>query len=114
MREVPLADDSLVGAVDIPAPAVKTAFELGCPAIRARGSQLRAAMKAGVVVGTDIALRDTGDDEGIRADVVDVIVTDLRDVLFPAGKLPGSGPQAIELSLGISGLQIAVGRDVPV
>src|SRR5262249_49911644 len=91
MGEVPLTDDALVGTVDVPAPAVKAALELRRVAVGARGAQFRTAMQAGVEVGTDVALADPCHDEGVRADVVDVIVAYFRDVLLAAGKLPGAG-----------------------
>src|SRR5262249_9724740 len=90
--EVPLADDPLVRPVNVPTPAVETALEFAGAPLGARGSELGAAMQARVVIGADGVLGGSCDDERIRADVIDVIVADFRDVLLATGELPRARP----------------------
>src|SRR5258708_1184327 len=71
-------------------------------------------MKAGVEVGADVVLAYPGDDEGIVPNVIDVIITDLRNVLFAAGKLPRPRPQPVEFLLRVGGIEVAVGWNVRV
>src|SRR6202007_2407617 len=52
------------------------------------------------------------DDKAVGADVVDVVVANLGDVVFAAGHLPGAGPQLLELALGELRIDVAVLRDV--
>src|SRR3546814_12370024 len=68
---------------------MERAFEFFGVAFGAGRAQLGATMQTGVVVRADVVGGNARDDERVRAKVVDVVVTDFRDVLFAACVLPG-------------------------
>ena len=112
MGEIPIADRFLQRAVEVPAPAVEAALEFAGATLAAGGAQLGAAMQAGIVIGANIVLSDTRDDERVPADIVDVIVAHFRDMLLAAGELPGAGPQIVKLLFGVGGIDVAIDGDV--
>ena len=63
-------------------------------------------------MGADLVLAAARDDERVGADVIDVIVADVGDVLLAAGDLPGARPHALELGAGEFGGGIAFLRYV--
>jgi len=69
-------------------------------------------VQAGVEIGADVVGGHAGDDEAVRAEVVDMIVADFRDVFLAAGELPGAGPEAFVLGFRVSRVDIALGVDV--
>src|SRR3546814_2998616 len=110
-RESPVAQRFLVLTVEVPGPAMERAFEFFGVAFGAGRAQLGATMQTGVVVRADVVGGNARDDERVRAKVVDVVVTDFRDVLFAACELPGFLPQRLELALGIRQIGRASGRE---
>ena len=60
-------------------------------------AQRRAPVEAGVEVGPDLVRGDPHDDQAVVDDVVDDVVADVRDLLGPAGDLPGAAPDVGDL-----------------
>src|SRR3546814_6015857 len=87
---------------------MERAFEFVVVAYGAGRAQLGATMQTGVVVRADVVGGNARDDERVRSKVVDVVVTDFRDVLFAACELPGFLPQRLELALGIRRVDVAI------
>src|SRR5262249_42075471 len=100
--------DGLAGKVELP--AVEAAAE--AVYVTAAPGQPRAAVRAGIVEGADLAWRGAHDDDGIIDDVVGLEVSDVRNVLLAAGHLPDARPQPFVLGRGELGREEVAGRNI--
>lgn len=96
MREVPGTGRSLHGAVEVPGETVERAAELAD--VAAAGAQLAAAVQAHVDVRADLVGGRPYDDQRVVADLVDLVVADLRDLALQAGELPHASPHLPHLA----------------
>ena len=101
--EVPLAREVDELAVERPRPSVERAAQFRAVADRRRRLELRAAVQTRVVERLDAAVGTTHDHRGSIADVVDVVVAGLGDVLLAARPLPGARPHVVVLVGGVRG-----------
>ena len=97
VREIPAAGHRIDLAVELPAKAVERTAELR--QVRRLRQQLATSVRAGVVVGAKRVRRGAHDDERLADDVVDLRVTDGRDVFLAAGHLPDARPQPLRLQI---------------
>ena len=86
-------------AVQVVLPAMKRAFEGLAETRGLRVAQRRAAVHAGVAERLDRAVLVAHHNGRQRANVVNVVVARLRDVLLPASHLPNPRPQLVEFRL---------------
>jgi hypothetical protein len=108
LREVPLARHLLERAVEVPGVAVERA-----PQLRDRSGlfpQLAPAMEAGVVEGLDLVRTGPHEEDRDVGDVIDLGVTDLRQLALPAGHLPHLRPESLFLELVDLPSDVAVDR----
>ena len=110
LGEVPGTRQGLVRPVQVPGHAVERAAQLGdAPGRRA---QLPPAVQAGVEVGLDLVRRGAHDDQVVVADLVEVVVADLGDVVGAAGELPHLAPDLLHLAVVPLPRDVAVDRQV--
>src|SRR6185437_770201 len=81
------------------------ATEFGLAAVQ--GDEFASAMQTRIIERPDLSGRRTRDDQRFSDDLIDLIVADVRNFLFTAGKLPDAAPDAIDLFLEIGAVVIA-------
>ena len=91
-------DHHLVGAVEVPLPAVVVAVELGGEA--AALGDAAAAMGADVEEGADLAGGVAGDEDGFIGDVEGDELAGLAEVFLAGGDQPYAGPHPLLLAPG--------------
>jgi hypothetical protein len=101
LREVPPAGDLGELAVEVPRPAVESTHQLA--GASGAGPQLATPMQTGVVIGLDLVLGRADDEHRPVTDVVDEVVSDVRDVLQVAGPMPHPGPHTVVLAALVVG-----------
>ena len=112
MGEVPVARHIFQGAVEVPQLAVGGTVKR-LPASRAFLTQRpRTAVSTALDKSFDLAFRHSGNDNGVGADVVDVMVTDFRDVLLLARPLPDTRPHSAHFLPEEIGAGVAAGGQI--
>ena len=98
MGEVPTAGDFPQGSVQMPGHAVeRAAQELLAAAAAAGVAELHAPVRAGVDERLQLPRLVPHDHHGVGADVIDMVVAGVGNMLLPAGPLPGAAPHALHL-----------------
>src|SRR5271154_7053219 len=77
-------------------------------------SKLGSSMPANVVVGFDVILAHARDDDGNVADVVDVVVADIRNMFETTRPLPGAPPHHLHFLIEEIGAGIAFWRYIDI
>ena len=96
--ENPAAVDEGILAIHVPAPAMEWADEPRLLAITALHDELHAAMPAGIMEGFHARLGAHHNNGFIEVLILDII-TDLRNLLQPAGQLPDMRPEMLALQI---------------
>ncbi len=99
------------GAIQVPSPGVKRADDLPSPERAAALGQLRTPVPALILIGLDFRPRAHHEDRIVRNAILDII-TDIGDLLEPAGHLPHPRPQPFVLQLEELPVEIALARNV--
>ena len=114
MGKVPAARHIFQGAIKMPRPAMKGAVERLSEARAFFAQQSRATVGAAIDKSFDLILGHSGDDDGVRANVVNVMVADAGNVFFAACPLPGARPHRRHFLAEKVGTGIAAGGQVGV
>ena len=114
MGKVPAARHIFQGAIKMPRPAMERAVKRLSKARSFLTQQSRAPVGTAVNKGFDLAFRYSGNDYGVGADVVNVMIANAGDVFFAACPLPGPRPHCGHLLAEEVGTGIAVGGQIGV
>src|SRR5207249_4356922 len=98
-------------AVEVPPPAVEGADDLSAAERAATDGKLRGPVAARVLVRLDLVRPGAHDEDRVAGHRVLDEVTDVGDLLEPAGQLPHTRPELLVLELEERLVEVALARD---